>query len=65
MQLLVRVTDETAAYLYRYFKQIVDEGHHLAVPISEYAQAYTESYEQELKRLEGVEKNLKFERIKD
>jgi len=65
MQLLVRVTDETAAYLYRYFKQIVDEGHHLAVPISEYAQAYCEAYQQELKRLEGVDKEMTFPRVKD
>jgi len=61
MQLLIRISDETAAYQYRYLKQMIDDGHMLSKPILEHAEVYIEAYERELKRINEVE----YPRIKD
>jgi len=61
MQLLLRESDETSAFMYRYHKQMIDDGHQLSKPILEHAEVYIEAYERELKRINEVE----YPRIKD
>lgn len=51
MNLLVRVTDETSDYIYKYFKEINEQKLRVSAPLSEYAEAYCEAYERALKRI--------------
>jgi len=53
MNLLIRTSDETSDYIYRYFKQMIDDSVKVSAPLSEYALAYCEAYEQEKKRIES------------